>query len=129
MEIQRIHVAEDAVAGQNEVIRAEAVLTVLLGLQDQVKLRQVRAALEGVVGNGADERRRVLARGAARVFVEPYFLQVRPVCEGVLAKSGHAARCVGIAVVVVAHVDDAVAKKVPVKRLHIGVVNDVLLRM
>ena len=74
VEVQRVHVAEDAVASQDEVLRAKAVLAVLLSLQNQVELLQVRAALEGVVGDAADERRRVLARGAARVFVEPYFL-------------------------------------------------------
>ena len=129
VEVQRIHVAEDAVAGQDEVLRAKAVLAVLLSLQNQVELLQVRAALEGVVGDAADERRRVLARGAARVLVEPYFLQIRPVREGILGEGRHAARRVGLAVVVVAHVDGAVAKEVPVKRLHVGVVNDVLLRV
>ena len=128
MEVQRVHVAEDAVAGQDEVLRAQAVLAVLLSLQNQAELLQVRAALEGIVGDGADERRRVLARSATRVLVEHYFLQARLVREGVLGEGGHAARRVEVAVVVVAHVDGTGGRPAVI-RLHVGVVNDVLLRV
>ena len=88
VELQRVKTGEDAVAAEDEVLRAEGARAVAVGMQQRAELREVGAANEGRVGDG--ERQRGGCVAGAGVFFEAYRSQVGlvPECFGVECNRG-----------------------------------------